>query len=375
MAVTRYGVNDAEAVKLWARELYRESIRKTYFYDFMGTGPNSLVQAKEDTEKGAGDRITVSLLANAQQPGVASGGQIEGNEEAMRTYTDNVLIDQLDFATRTRNQGTIDAQRVPYNLREQARDFLSNLWKERMDIALFNQLAGNTAQTDTRYTGMQATTAPTRVVRPSTITADESLTSSHKFTLSVLDKAVALAEVKTASAVSRIRPVDIPIMNGSTGRASGRYYRGVKYVAFLHNWQVHDLRTDASTAGSWYDIQQAAMMGGEITNNPIFQGGDVVGVHNGVLIMKCESVPEGCDSGTPTTAVANTRRAVLCGAQAAICAFGQENKKGRMQWHEELFDYSQELGVDSRCIFGITKATFNSQDFGTIVMSTYAAQP
>ena len=375
MAVTRYGVNDAEAVKLWARELYRESIRKTYFYDFMGTGPNSLVQCKEDTEKGAGDRLTVSLLANANQPGVASGGQIEGNEEAMRTFTDDVLIDQLDFATRTRNQGTIDQQRVPYNLREQARDFLSNLWKERMDIALFNQLAGNTAQTDTRYTGMQATVAPTRSVRPAAITVDQSLTSSHKFTLSVLDKAVALAEVKTSSAVSRIRPVDIPVMNGSTGRQTGRYYRGVKYVAFLHNWQVHDLRTDASTAGSWYDIQQAAMMGGEITNNPIFQGGDVVGVHNGVLIMKCESIPEGCDGTTPTTQVASTRRAVLCGAQSAICAFGQESKKGRMQWHEELFDYKQELGVDSRCIFGITKAMFNSQDFGTIVMSTYAAAP
>lgn len=146
-------------------------------------------------------------------------------------------------------------------------------------------------------------------------------------------------------------------------------------MAFLHNWQVHDLRADASTAGSWYDIQQAAIMGGETTNNPIFMGGDVVGVHNGTLIMKCESIPLGCNGSSPTVAVDNTRRAVLCGAQAAITAFGQENKKGRMIWKEDLFDYEQELGVDSRCIFGITKAQFNSQDFGVVVMSTYAAAP
>lgn len=375
MAVKLFGVNDPESNKLWAKELYREAIRKTYFYDFMGTGPTSLVQCKEESEKSAGDSVTVSLIANAQQPGVLGGAQIEGNEEAMRTFTDAVLLNQLDFATRVRNKGTIDTQRVPYVLRDEARDFLSNLWKERMDISLFNQLAGNTAQTDTRYTGLNATTAATRVVRPLTITADENLTTSHKFTLAVLDKAIASAEVKTSSAVSRIRPVDIPMYNKNTGAKTGGYYRGVKYIAFLHNWQVHDLRTDASTAGNWYDIQQAAIMGGETTNNPIFMGGDVQGVHNGVLIMKCESIPEGVDSGTPTTTVASTRRAVLCGAQAVLCAFGQENKKGRMQWHEELFDYSQEMGVDSRCIFGITKTQFNSQDFGSIVIPTYAAAP
>lgn len=377
MAVKRFGVNDAESNKLWSKELFRESIRKSYFYDLMGTGKNSLVQLKEDSQKGAGDTVTVTLLANAQQPGVLGGAQIEGNEEAMRTYTDSVLLNQLDFSTRVRGEDTIDAQRVPYNLREDARDFLANLWKERMDIALFNQLAGNTAQTDTRYTGLNATVAPssTRIVRPATITADQSLTTSHKFSLAVLDKAVAHAEVKGSNGEPRIRPVDIPTFNGSTGKATGRYYRAVKYIAFLHNWQVHDLRADASSAGNWYDIQQAAIMGGETTNNPIFMGGDVVGVHNGVLIMKCESVPTGCNGSSPTTAVTAARRAVLCGAQAAICAFGQKNASGNMSWHEEMFDYGQELGVDSRCIFGITKTQFNSQDFGTIVMSTYAAAP
>ena len=42
-------------------------------------------------------------------------------------------------------------------------------------------------------------------------------------------------------------------------------------------------------------------------------------------------------------------------------------------WVEELFDYERELGVSAQTMFGIKKTQFNSVDFGTIVIASYAA--
>ncbi|KKK78727.1 hypothetical protein LCGC14_2840640, partial [marine sediment metagenome] len=43
-----------------------------------------------------------------------------------------------------------------------------------------------------------------------------------------------------------------------------------------------------------------------------------------------------------------------------------------MTWVEELFDYENQLGVAAGQISGLKKSIFNSNDFGTIVMTGYA---
>ncbi|MGI9507171.1 MAG: DUF4043 family protein, partial [Geminicoccaceae bacterium] len=66
------------------------------------------------------------------------------------------------------------------------------------------------------------------------------------------------------------------------------------------------------------------------------------------------------------------RRAVFCGAQSAWTAFGQGFGPGRFNWVEKLFDYDEELGVSAGCVGGLKKSRFNSKDFGTILIPTYA---
>lgn len=75
-------------------------------------------------------------------------------------------------------------------------------------------------------------------------------------------------------------------------------------------------------------------------------------------------------SGAAQTSV---RRAVLCGAQAGIMGFGKNFGLKEYYWREELFDYGNQLGVSGGCIFGLKKTVYNSVDFGTVVISTYAA--
>jgi hypothetical protein len=40
---------------------------------------------------------------------------------------------------------------------------------------------------------------------------------------------------------------------------------------------------------------------------------------------------------------------------------------------EKTFDYDRELGLAAKTILGMKKTIFNSVDFGTVVVSTYAA--
>ena len=135
------------------------------------------------------------------------------------------------------------------------------------------------------------------------------------------------------------------------------------YVAFIHPFQTYSLRTSTG-ANDWPVIQRAAMQGGEVANNPIFTG--AVGVYNNVILVETVRIP---------SITANTRRAVLCGAQAAVMAVGQDNQPEKMSWVEELFDYENQLGVSAGMIFGTKKTIFNSRDFGTIAMASYAVAP
>lgn len=126
-------------------------------------------------------------------------------------------------------------------------------------------------------------------------------------------------------------------------------------------YQVTDLRNNTST-GEWLDIQKVAIQGGNISKNPIYTGS--LGEYNGVILHESTRVQ------SVTTGV---YRAVLCGAQAAVIGFGQDGGPNKMTWVEELFDFKNQLGVGAGMIFGLKKTVFNSADFGSIVLPTYAA--
>jgi N4-gp56 family major capsid protein len=349
MATTSYGVNDALAVKTWGKKLFVDALKKTYASKFMGKSSNSLVQLRDEVSKGPGDKITVGLRMQLSGAGVQGDGTLEGNEESLTTYSDSVYIDQLRHAVRS--AGKMSEQRVPFSVRDEAKSGLEDWWADRIDTWFFNQLAGYTVQSDTKYTGNQATVAPStnRKVFAGSTATDVGQGSSDIFSLNVIDKCVEKAETSSPS----MRPV---MVGGEK-----------KWVMFLHPYQVYDLRTNTST-GQWLDIQKAALAGGADSKSPIYSG--ALGEYNGVVLHSSTRVPQGVNG---SSAVTTTRRAIFCGAQAALMAYGQKDQSAEMSWVEELFDYQNQLGVSAGMIAGLKKAVFNSEDFGVIVASTYAA--
>jgi N4-gp56 family major capsid protein len=98
---TSFGVNDALAVKVWAKKLFVDALKETKADKFMGTSSSSLIQVRDELSKSAGDRITVGLRMQLTGNGVQGDGTLEGNEESLTTYSDNVYVDQLRHAVRS----------------------------------------------------------------------------------------------------------------------------------------------------------------------------------------------------------------------------------------------------------------------------------
>lgn len=353
MALTSYGTNHPMAVKAWRRRLFVEMLKETYVTRFMSPSKSSLCTTLDELKKGPGDKITCGLRMQLSGDGISGDETLEGNEEALTIYSDAVLIDQLRHAVRSK--GKASEQRVPFSVRAEAKDGLVDWWAGRLDTIFFNQLAGNTGETDLRYTGANAALAPSTgriIYGPLDATTENSLSGSESgsadFQLTMIDKAIATAETAT--------PVFRKVRTPS----------GSRYVCFLHPYQVFNMRTDATANRvTWYDTQKARVSGGEMGNG-IFSG--ALGEYNQTVMHSSTRVPL-------ATGLTTVRRAIFCGAQAAAMAVGRDNSSYQTSWVEELFDYKNQLGVSGGMIFGMKKLQFNSVDFGTIILATHAEAP
>jgi N4-gp56 family major capsid protein len=348
MADTNYGVNHPLAIKKWSNELMAEALKKTHALQFMSKGKDSLISIKTDlTNKEGGDRIRQGIRSQLRGAGVEGDNTLEGNEEALETFYQDVGIDQLRHAVKS--GGKMSEQRVPFSVRDEARDGLADWWADRIDTWFFNQIAGNTAATDGRYVGFNATVAPdadhvTYFDSGSTSEGSISASTVAEFNLNAIDAAVEKAKL----AKNSLRPITI---NGKK-----------HYAMFIHPYQVTSLRKRTAT-GLWQDIQKSVIQGGAQTDNPLFTG--ALGMYNNVVLHESTRIPVSPNN-------ANVRRAVLCGAQASCIAFGRGYGKEVFTWVEELFDFKNKLGVAAGCQAGMIKTRFDGSDYGTVVVPTYA---
>lgn len=95
----------------------------------MGPTSASIIQVRDETSKSAGDKITYGLRMQLSGNGVIGDGTLEGSEEALTTFSDAVIVNQLRHAVRS--AGRMTQQRVPFVIRDEAlsglRDWLTEL--------------------------------------------------------------------------------------------------------------------------------------------------------------------------------------------------------------------------------------------------------
>ena len=364
--------------ELWQKELFKDVMDNLYFSKFMGEGSENIIQVMTDLKKSKGDVITVPLTTKLSGDGITGDSELEGKEEAISAYAEQVAIDQ--WRTAVRLTGKLDEQKNVYDMRQDAKNKLSIALQEFIERQIFMKLGGvnnitGVTDPDTTVVSKLATWSN----MPNTVTATDSTAGygnrylcadytngadSLAATDLITPELISRTRVKAQTSSPRMRPV----------RVDGKNY----WVMFIHPWQAFDLKNNATYAQAQREAQARG------ADNPIFTG--ALGVWDGVIIHEHEYVPHllaatttnlsftSATAGTQYTTAVHAFRAILCGAQAGIFAQTADS----MQMVEETFDYKNKVGYATGLIGGIQKTSFAcgtaaaETDYGVITLDTSA---
>lgn len=354
-----FGVNHALAVKLWSKDLERDTFQRMWFRDLLGTGSDAIIQLKDDLSKQQGDSVRFVLRGLLSGAGKTEGQTLYGDEEAMTFLYDTVIINELRHAVEVPTEINISQQRfVDANLRDHGKEVLADWFADRFETCLFTQLCGKTAVTDDRYRGNNPVLAPStnRIIRAAGQASDQALTSSHIMDLAIID--VAIEMVNTLQ--PKIRP----------GSIEGRR----RFALFVHPYQATDIMRDTTSDG-WLNINLSKLQGGTTSKIESYEG--YLGTFKNVDIFSTKYVDTGVN-GSTGAAISTVRRAVFCGAQAAVVAYGKGMARSKFSWTEAEKDYGHALGIAGSTLWGVKKTRYTSdgstgEDYGVITISSYAA--
>lgn len=371
MAGTVVAFGDPKAQKKWGTTLFLDTVKKSYFErKFIGESENSVIQRLTDLEQDAGDTISFDLSVQLRNKPTYGDARLEGKEENLKFYSDEVYIDQIRHAVSA--GGKMSRKRTAHNLRTIGKERLSDYFAKLFDETIFIYLAGGRGinedfYEDVTWTGHagNAIEAPdaAHIVYGGDATAKNDLDSADKMTKNIIEKSEVKARMmrSTDPTTANMMPI---MINGES-----------HYVTVMTPFQSHDLRT-ADTTG-WIEINKA-LITAEGKASPIFKGG--LGMIKNVVLHDHESVIRFSDYGSGADQPA--ARALFMGRQAGVMAWGSAKEtrsaKGmasRYSWSEKTVDHGNEPIVAAGSIVGMKKSRFNDKDFGVISIDTYAKDP
>jgi N4-gp56 family major capsid protein len=364
-------------MELWRKELFKDVIDGMYFTQngLMGKGDNYIVQVFDELKKSPGDTMTIPLTAKLSGSGVIGDAELEGNEESISSYYDQIGIDQIRNAVRM--TGSLDQQMNSYDMYADAKDKLAIWAQEYLERQIFMKLGGVSATTLTDTTGAiysaRATWSNTADAIPTATEADNTgIDYDYRYlnadAAAGLD-GIAATDILTPALISKAKIV-AKLANPSVRplRVEGKDY----YVMFIHPKQSWDLKNASGSV--WASAQRDAQIRGD--KNPLFTG--ALGIWDGVILFEHEYVPQLTGNGSSVVfSAGNTTYApngvvvypsILCGRQAAGAAFTSDSFK----MSEETFDYGNKKGVSTGIIGGIQKMAFNSKNYGVVTVDTSA---
>jgi N4-gp56 family major capsid protein len=354
---------DPKAQKRWSASLFIETLAKSYFErKFIGTNDNAVIQRLTELESGPGDSIDYDLSVQLRGKPTYGDNRVEGKEESLKFYSDQVNIDQLRHSVSA--GGRMTRKRTAHNLRKTGRDRLSDYWAKFFDEMIFIYLSGvrgiNEDFIETPdwqgHAGnpIQAPDA-NHIIYGGDATSKATITAADTFDRSIVER----AEVKARM----MRALDPTAANMLPVQINGEGH----YVTVMTPFQEHNLRN--SDAGGWLEIQKAAAAA-EGRNNPIFKGG--LGMIANVVLHSHASAIRFNDYGAGANVAA--ARALFMGRQAGVIAYGTKGGL-RFDWQEETKDYGNEPTVAAGTIVGVKKTRFNNKDFGILALDTAATDP
>ncbi len=367
MATTNFAALTDEQLTVWQRDTWKWARNKQFLSRFEGTDANAMIhRITELTQSEKGARAVITLVADLEGDGVAGDRNLEGNEEAMRSYDQVIQIDQMRHANR--HEGRMADQRSVVRFRENSRDVLAYWLADRLDQLSFLTLSGVSYSKHTNGADRVGSDFPflefaDDVSAPTSgrhFRWDAGGTTLEEGDTTAVDPAdlptwKMLVQLKAAARNSFLRPV-----RGDDGTEV--------YNVFMTPDGIARLKQDDDFLQAWRNAMPRS------SSNPLFKGTEVIYV-DGLAIFDYRHVYNVKGATAPNkwggSGDVDGQRVIMGGAQA----LGQADI-GNPTWVEKGFDYENQQGISVAKMLGLLKPKFRSdvsgqdEDFGVIVCDT-----
>lgn len=317
MAMTTIATTHNLTVKQWEAQLFQKAQENTFFGKFKGVGQGSIVQVKRQLEKAPGDAITFGMADSIRgTAGVTGNTPLEGhdgtsyvvNNDAMVFNDQKVTIDQIRNSVKI--AGTMDEKRVAFDMRNEAKDRLTDWLAYNEDQAIFtviktcDEIGGTGSSVDTVFGGTHTS-----------LTYD------------------AIVDMKKEAL--------FPTTNNVTGGAStSRRLEPIKVENGIEVFVLGVNPADAAAFRKSTDFKNFNQNGDlRGSTNSLFTGN--LGVFNNVVIHEHSSFTAG--------------KPIMMGANAVFLAYGKE-----IMYGEKMFDYDNQVGFMIGSIRGVALAKFSN---------------
>ncbi|WP_417724567.1 N4-gp56 family major capsid protein [Salipiger sp.] len=364
MSATVIAWGDPKAQKKWGTELARDTVANQYWArKFVGKGENNIIEQKTELEADSGDRVSFDLSVELRQEPTEGDDVLDGKEEHLRFFTDEVAIDQTRKSVSC--GGRMTRKRTVHDLRMVGKKRLKEYWAKYWDELYFIYLSGARGINEAFKVGLgwtgragNALQAPDNghVLFGGDAHAKAEIVAADKMTRDTIERANVAASMMHALDPESASMVPVTVEGENL------------YVCVMSEFQCYDMRMDTGTGG-WLDIQKAAAAS-EGSSNRIFKGS--LGKLDKCVLHSHENVIRFSDYGAGADVPA--ARALYLGRQAGMVAYG--TTKGRRGiWVEDTKDFENQPRVAGGFIQGFKKTRFNGRDFGVMAIDTAARNP
>lgn len=359
---TNFAELTTEQKTVWSRDLWRVARRNAFISQFLGSGPNAMIQRiTELTQSEKGARAVITLISDIEGDGVAGDNTLEGREEEIKAFDRVIRVDQLRNANRT--TGRMADQRSIINFRENSRDQLGYWMADRLDQLAFQALAGvgyayNTkgiARADSTFASLDYA---------ADVTAASTLRHRNWTTTGLAAGAITDSTIDYPS---------WEMMVELRAYAKNHYIRGVRgdggtelFHIFLSPSAMAKLKMDPDYLAAARNALPRSK------SNQLWTGHTGLEI-DGLMIHEYRSVPvfdtvtNAVDFNGEGIPAVNGCTMLFCGAQALAMA-----DLGNPGWTEKYFDFDNQHGIAIDKICGFLKPKFYShhdsadEDFGVV---------
>jgi N4-gp56 family major capsid protein len=369
MSATNFGRLQSEQILIWSKDVWRHARQMSFVNKFLGSDENSIIQRVTELKKDKkGARAIMTLVADLEGDGVAGDRQLEGNEEAIKSYDQIIQIDQLRHANT--HEGRMAEQKSVIAFREQSKNVLAYWLADRIDQMAFLTASG------VSYALKNDGSARVGSALPQLAFAADVAAPTSKRRLRWDFGTLALVESAATTDIVAADTISYRMLVETRAWLKDQMIRGVKgpggketFHVFMTPKCMARLKLDADFLAN---VRNAGARGDD---NVLFAGGipmvDGLVLHEHRYAFNTSGLSSGSKWGDGTV---DGCQVLFMGAQALGMA-----DIGDAEWVEKEFDYENRPGISVAKMFGFLKPRFTSlyagntvQDFG--VTSVYVAQ-